>query len=326
VGVRIDTDWTHHGLRCLRIENRSLALDVLPQRGGNLFRLIDKRRDVDVLWKNPRVPPQLAPLQGNFDDLWAGGWDEAFPGGAPSPDRYGEQLPYMGEVWQTPARWTVEEASGREVVLRLEVTTPITPARLTRWVTIRDDEPLVHVRYRIEHLGVLPFDYTWGTHPSLAITPQHRFDVPATAGEVDDHLGTILGERGDRYAWPIVAGRDVRTALPPEAGVHALHYLTGLREGWVAATDTAARAGVGFCFDVERFPVVWLVLVYGGFRGFYQALLEPWTGYPTRLADAVAAGRANVLAPGETVETEVTAVLYAGVDAVTALRPDGSVS
>ena len=326
--ARIETGWRLHGLECLRLENEHLALDVLPERGGNLFRLIDKKLDRDVLWKAGRVVPTLAPLKGNFDDYWAGGWDEAFPGGSPSLNRYGEELPYMGEVWSTPARWRVLQGGPEVVELALEVLTPITPARFQRRITIRRDDPRIEIAYTIEHLGGLPFDFIWGVHPSLAITEAHRFDLPAARGlvDADDVTGDLLGSPGQRYDWPILNGEDLRVARGPDLGAAGLHYLTELREGWVAATDTAARRGFGLCFDVERFPVVWLVLGYGGFRGFHQALLEPWTGYPTRLQDAVAAGNASVLGPGDRVTTTVTAVLYSGVSAVGSLSPDGIAS
>ena len=79
------------------------------------------------------------------------------------------------------------------------------------------------------------------------------------------------------------------------------------------------------CFDKELFPVVWLWLVYGGWRDYYHAIAEPWTGYPSPLAEAVAAGHARVLNAGEVLETEVSAVLYGGVQSVSRLHADGSV-
>jgi hypothetical protein len=328
VTARIETAWRLHGLECLRLENQHLAMSILPERGGNIFSLVDKTLDRDVLWKALRVTPRLAPLKGNFDDYWAGGWDEAFPGGAPSLNRHGDELPYMGEVWSTPATWRIEQGGPELVELRLDVETPITPARFSRTIRLRDREPSVEIEYTIEHLGGLPFDYAWGIHPSLAISEHHRLDVPATHGEADasDVLGQLLGEAGQRYEWPVLNGEDLRLVRRADLGAAGLHYLTGLTAGWVASTDTAARRGFGLCFDAGRFPAVWLVLGYGGFRGFYQALLEPWTAYPTRLSDAVAAGRASVLTAGERVSTSVTAVLYDGVTEVASLSPDGTVS
>jgi hypothetical protein len=64
---------------------------------------------------------------------------------------------------------------------------------------------------------------------------------------------------------------------------------------------------------------------YGGFRGWYHAIVEPWTAPQPALADAVAAGTALRLAPGETLESEMTAVLYGGVTRVRSLAPGGAV-
>jgi hypothetical protein len=158
-----------------------------------------------------------------------------------------------------------------------------------------------------------------------AISPAHRFDVPAGRGLVDENGGGTLGALGDSYDWPTMGSLDVRRALGPDAACFALHYLTELEDGWVAVTDTEAERGFGMTFDRELFPVVWLWMVYGGWRGYYHAIAEPWTGYPTSLAEAVAAGRSRVLNPGEVLETEVSAVLYGGVQSVSRLQADGSV-
>ena len=212
------------------------------------------------------------------------------------------------------------------MTLRTTVTTPVTPATLTRTLTLRAGQPTFTLSYELRNVGYLPFDYNWGIHPCLAVRPTWRFDIPATRGLVDEAGGGLLGQPGDEYTWPVIGGVDLRQAMKPDRGAFALHYLTGLTAGWIAATDTADRRGFGLCFDPDLFPVVWFCLVYGGWRGYYQALVEPWTGYPSPLDEAVRAGRARVLEPGQAQHTEVTAVLYEGVDQVTKLSPDGTVS
>jgi hypothetical protein len=184
---------------------------------------------------------------------------------------------------------------------------------------------VLRIGYRLENVGTMPFDYNWGLHPVAAISPAHRFDVPAAKAEVDENGGGTLGVKGDRYDWPQFNDLDVRRALGPDANCFALHYLTELREGWVATTDTAERRGFGLAFDHALFPVVWLWMVYGGWRGYYHAIAEPWTGYPSPLAEAVEAGRARVLDAGGVLETEVATVVYEGVDSVSRLSADGGV-
>jgi hypothetical protein len=145
MGARIDDRWQYNGLRTVRLENARLAVDVLPELGGKILRLIDKRGDRDLLWHSPRVEPHRAELHANFDDHWPGGWDEAFPGGAPSPNRYGDQLPYMGELWTTAASYRIARNDPAGVELELDLITPITPARWTRRLTLSGDDPVLRI-------------------------------------------------------------------------------------------------------------------------------------------------------------------------------------
>jgi hypothetical protein len=326
MGCTFDPHWRHHGLECLRLENEHVALDLLPELGGKIHRFVDKSCDRDVLWHSPRVAPHVAPLHASFDDHWSGGWDEILPGGAPSLDRYGDALPHMGELWTQRAKWRLETCSAERVELVCSIATPITPVRWERRLTLEAGSRVVRLRYRIESLGYRAFDFNWGLHPVQAISPAHRFDVPARRAEVAECGGEALGRVGDTYDWPLLGDLDVRRALGPDAGAFATHFLTELEDGWVACTDTAALRGFGLVFDPSVFPVIWLWLVYGGWRGYYHGMAEPWTGYPSALADAVAAGRARTLEPGETLETEVTAVVYGGVASVSRLEGDGSVT
>ena len=79
-------------------------------------------------------------------------------------------------------------------------------------------------------------------------------------------------------------------------------------------------------FDRSVFPVIWLWLVYGGWRGYYQAIMEPWTGYPSALAEAVA-GRTRALARrrARRLRPRSRQCCMAGCESVSRLAADGSV-
>ena len=326
MSCRFDPHWCYYGLECLRLENEHVAVEVLPELGAKIYRLIDKARDHDLLWHSPRVSPHAVALHANFDDHWPGGWDEVIPGGVPSINRYGDELPHMGELWTQHAQWRLELCSADRVQLVCSIATPITTATWERRMTLETGSPVMQLQYRIENTGYRPIDFNWGIHPVQTISAAHRFDVPAHRAEVDEYGGGILGTKGDAYEWPRFGELDVRQALGPEADDFALHYLTELDDGWVACTDTSVRRGFGLVFDTSVFGVIWLWLVYGGWRGYYQAIMEPWTGYPSSLSEAVEAGRVRTLAPGETLETDVAAVIYDGVHSVSRLGADGSVT
>ena len=89
------------------------------------------------------------------------------------------------------------------------------------------------------------------------------------------------------------------------AGVACGH---DLEDGWFAVETNGN--GVLFEFPVERCPCLWLWLVYGGWRGYHHAIVEPWTGYPVDLEQAAKQGRANTLMPGTKFAVTVRCTTY----------------
>ncbi len=320
--------WPGTDLEAIALENRALRVTVLPELGAKVIELFDKAAARDLLWHNPRTPPRRAPYGASFDDWWCGGWDEIFPTG----DRallHGELLPYMGEMWSVP--WTAEVSSAAdEVVVTTVGHATIAPARMERRLSLRGDEPVVRVIYRIVNLDVRPLPFIWGIHPAFEVSAHHRIDHSAMTMLVGVSSDPTMGEVGQTYRWPSLPDptapggrRDARIVRPREDAVFGGHWATDLREGWLALTDTGTRRGVAIVFPVEVFRHAWLWQVYGGWRGHHHVALEPWTGYPMQLEEAIAAGRARTLAPGASFEAEVAFVLYERLERVTAVERTG---
>ena len=328
--VRLETDWTYHGLRVLRLENELLRLDILPELGAKIYNLIHKAVDRNALWHNPRIAPHRVPFGANFDNHWAGGWDEPFPNGAECTYA-GETLPYLGELWALPWEWEVLEGGPQRVRIRLWCDGPITPARVEKSITLEQASPLVRFEHRITNTGTLPFDFNWGIHPAFAVTPDSRIDLPACWGVVEEAVGAALGQVGASFHWPFMPiaegeSRDLRVSLPHESGVMSFSYLTGFERGWLAVTDRATASGLGLLFPPDVFRCLWLYLCYGGYRDLNVAIVEPWIGYPSKLSEAVQAGRFRTLRAGESLEAVVTAVVYTGVSSVSFIDAGGEVT
>src|SRR5436309_7315902 len=143
--VRVDDRWSYASLPVVRIENAALIADIVPSLGGKVLHLVDKRADRNVLWRHPRIPPHAGPLQANVDDHYSGGWDDAFPTGSPCKNRWGDLLPYLGEIWNLALTARLEEGSSARARLVLEGQTPITPARWTRTITVEGDAPALSI-------------------------------------------------------------------------------------------------------------------------------------------------------------------------------------
>ena len=84
-------------MRALRIENDLLAVTVLLDKGADIYELVYKSKNIDVLWKSPWGMKEPARgFDSAFDsstawlEAYAGGWQVLFPnGGTPctSPAR-----------------------------------------------------------------------------------------------------------------------------------------------------------------------------------------------------------------------------------------------
>lgn len=294
-----------HSLHSLRLESAQLSLSILPEVGAKILTLIDKNRGRNLLWENPRVRPQRFPIDSNFDNYWCGGWDDAFPT-ADACEYKGEPFPNLGEL--RSLCWEVEDqgADQDRAWVRLSTFAPISAAKATKTVVLQGNQVALH--FELECLGPLPLDYLWGTHPAFSVTRETRLLIPAKTGIVAISSHPSLGRPGEQYSWPRLGGLDMSRVQGIEAGVNCGHYVTDLEAGWFAVDS--AGSGIVFDFPLEKCPHLWLWLVYGGWRGYHHAIVEPWTSYPVNLAEAARQNRHRQLLPGQKFAVTIRCAAY----------------
>jgi len=311
--TRLDLESTVCGLHAVRLESEWLRASVIPALGAKVYDLEWKPTGRNVLWHNPRILPQLCPVDANFDNYWCGGWDEGFPTCDPCEYR-GEQYPALGEL--RSVKWQVEAARNdtERVFVKLAAFGPISPVRAEKTVTLLAGAPVLEMHYEITNLGPLPIDFIWGTHPALPAHENLILRIPAKTGIVGVATAPRLGAPGQRYAWPRLETPegvvDMSRVQDIEAKVAAGHYATDLEAGWYAIEDTRSGEGFLLTFPLAECPYLWMWLVYGGWRGYHHIIVEPWTSYPNKLSDAVRQGTHRTLAPGERFAVNVTATVY----------------
>lgn len=326
--AHITTDWSFRGLQTLVLTIDELRLVVLPELGGKIWQLTCARSGRDVLWHNSRVSPRQVPFGSIYDDVFFGGWDELFPNDA-AEQLAGEAYPDHGELWTLPWDWTVEQRAGDEVSVHLSCRTPISGCSVEKTISLRMGRRTVRVRsvLRNENRNDLP--YLWKQHVAVPVDGKATLDLPARTVVMEDFGNPRARALQGHYEWPYLVdgdgvSHDMRNTLPGSSGVSEFQYGTALDDGWCALTNDDGT-GIGLAFDRQVFSTCWTFASYGGWRGLEVLILEPCTGYPVQMSDGIAAGTHRTLQAGECVETSVTAVLYSGRSAVTAVRPDGTV-
>lgn len=314
--TRISFDWAYRGFGTCILENEFLKVTIVPEVGAKVHEMIFKPSDRDLLFHHPRVELRSPVFGQNADDWWTGGIDDVLPTGHPCTVD-GEELPFLGEVWSLP--WSAEQV-GPEAV-RFERTGVITPFIIERRMELRSGEPFVRMHHRITNVGSDVIRFIWGIHPGLPIGPSTHIDVPARRGIIQDSWpNERLGGSGSEYAWP---HPEIVDPGAGPGGTWDFHYATELEAGWLAVWDAEWGCGFGMTFPREVFSSVWVWLVDGGWRGIRCVNVEPWLAYPARLDQAIAAGRAMELDPGQEFEASTRLIGFSTSEPVKGFDDDG---
>lgn len=350
-GTRVSLDTTYNGMRALVMENELLRITALIDKGTDIVEFLHKPTDTDLMWKSPiRWKSNKNFLQttqtniSSFMDFYGGGWQECFPSGGPQTSYKGTEIGLHGEVCTIPWEATIIKDTPEEIQVRCSVETYRTPFRLEKTFTLKTNDSRLYMHEKIVNLGEEDLPYMWGHHPAFgeAIVDEHcRVDVPASV--VTTH-STIQDANNSQFAasaegtWPMLTnidGKEIDNSIvaPRSQKTHDLLFLSELKEGWFALTNTKKGVGVGFAWDVELFPYVWFWQVYGGGSGYpwygrtYNLALEPWTSMPNDgVEEAVKNGTAKELKAHASIETDFTIVVYTDKKEVSHINRDGIVT
>lgn len=304
-----DDRWSYNGLKAIMLENSSLRAVILPTAGGKLYSLEDRVRARQWLWHNPRILPGRTCLGTMFDDHWSGGADAFFPTCYPCRVA-GVSVPDAGEWWAIPWEHRIrEEETCTTVTLRAGGRT--FPVEYERQFVLAHEGCSLHLTFTVRNIGYEALPFVFGFHPAIAVSPGGRLVLPAGQVQVDESGGGQMGVTGQRYAWPglpqaagqVVDMSVVRSGGPGDYGGHFLFPETG-RVQW-SVLDPEGGPQLDLTASSE-FTGLWLWLVYGGWRGYHHAVLEPWTSYPITLSKAIEQGTASTVDPGSEFFAEVS--------------------
>jgi len=316
-----------HSLRTIVLENRFLRLVVLPEAGARIWQVTYKPLNADILWNHPKLLPSIQPANASYDDNWCGGWDDLFPNDEAGICA-GLQLPDHGELWT--GEWHANSDQDENAAsLRLSFCAPITQFLAERTMRLCRDRSMLEIHYRLTNQGSQSLPFLWKLHPAFAVSSQHRIDFPPMSAIREMDFQGTLESAPSVFPWPYAPTAsgvlDLRQVPDESSGAIHFFYGTGYREGWCGITNRSKRLAAGLRFDPQIFSSCWLFATHGGWNDLNVAVLEPATGYPFRIQSMIDAGRARVLAPGESLATTVLFSVQEGLRSIGGIEEDGHI-
>lgn len=292
---------TEQGLAVTGLRTTEVELEMVPALGGRVISLRRRGSRREWCWHQPRADWLWANAPGDdFGRSPQAGIDECVPSVAACTWR-GRAVPDHGEVWAEA--WTLEP--GELAAGRLSATVPMRIAPLVFRRTIRAETAGTLVfDYALTNRGEAAEDYLWCVHPLFTIEPGDRLELPAEMTSL--RLNGGLGDRpiafGDvwRYPEPFPGVRLDRLETPGMPRGCVKGFAGPLQEGRAAIFNERTRDRLELSWDARELPYlgVWL---NRGHAGFHHVALEPASGAPDSLADAVTQWRQfATIAPGAT--------------------------
>lgn len=196
-GCRITDDLVYKGYRSLLLENESLLIHLLLDKGSEPIRWLHKPTDTDFIWQTRMG---LLPAHGLYPDYemsYLGGWQEMFPEVSRTHTYRGATL-HRGESSVTPWDYHIEKDEPAEIRVRLVNRIRSLPVVLEKTITLKMNSACVIIEEQITNESGTAIEASWGHH--LAYGPpflDRETRVELGAGSVVRHP-----QSGESWPWP----------------------------------------------------------------------------------------------------------------------------
>lgn len=330
--AKVCLDWSYKGMRTVILENRLVKVSILLDKGSDIFELIYKPLEIDLMWHSPtgyrnpisHIQDVTSPADV-FHDYYGGGWNDIFPNyGNPSSNRGAK---FVGHAESALLPWNCLETSEKDGVasVTLSVDCVRYPIRAEKRITLAPDRPELTISEEIVNLGEQDIEISWAQHIAYGepfVGPDLIVNVPATRSVTStfDVSNSRLAP-GMEFKWPLAPGLDgskVDLSKIPDKSKRVQEDLPilGLESAYYDVYNTSLDLGVRVNWDKKAYPYLWYWLYWGvldyPFFGRGRTLaLEPTTSSRGMgLADDIKHGSAKTLAKGSKLHADLTLDIF----------------
>ncbi|WP_295127978.1 DUF4432 family protein [uncultured Leifsonia sp.] len=300
------------------LRSDSIAVQVLPGKGGDILSVKRRADDLEFLWQSPWGLRERGAFgaayesEGHLMEAYAGGWQTVFPNGGDLVDVYGTTWGMHGEVWLTPFDWEILD----DATIRMTCTLVHSPFDLIKSITVTDTT--VTVTETITNTGGVAVDTMWSHHPAFGppfLSKDTQIISSSRQVRVEERTleGTTDLRPGAEAFWPLTPSlldgviTDLSRLPAPDAAINRMAYLDDFDTAEITLLNPSLDASATLTWTTELFPYAWYwfegrsIRTAPWFRRIYALGIEPASSIPGNgLLAARDAGTTIEFAPGET--------------------------
>lgn len=292
------------------LENDFLKVVILPEFGGKITEIWDKRANYQWLWTDPSRKIRDRKIGESYESHDISGFDDCFPniGVSKYPLDSSLELPDHGDLWTQNASWNANTNSCTTVIKGVSFN-----YLFERTLSLKGES--LEVNYLIQNKDKSEFIGFWSAHPLFnavdgmqielsgnpRMTKEFGFSGRMGSDGEDGYAGHL-----DSYNWPLTVGTDGNvhdlSIINLERSLTDKVVLASPLDGEIVLRNPKFGCAIGFNFDPEEIPYVGICFnlnawPFTGQTGCWLAI-EPTQGATDKLSESTELD-AFVRFPGE---------------------------
>jgi len=252
--------------KIVKLENSYLEIEIIPELGGRIQKLLNKKTSFDWVWKNEKLQISKVEKGINYDDNWQGGWEELFPNDAIEKFSWGEGFDH-GETWSHD--WSIVEQSNNTLLLET--------LRLDSKSTLKKKFILINNRLRVEYQINVNFEdvFLFKLHLAIPIFSKSKIEGDFNhLMKVDNSFGNIINNKNKLNFFDLV----------PNSKLYDFAYVENLNN---YLNITQSNNLLKLIYDKKFLKYLWIFQTQGGWKNHNVLVLEPASNGRKLFNDAI---------------------------------------
>lgn len=269
----------YKGVDSVVLENKTYRVEILPDPGGKMVSLIDRKNDYEFFVQKEWSEYRKGAFAGSYVEAECSGFDDMFP--TIDECQYenepwkGTVLADHGEVWSLP--WQI--LAENEQSLKLSVHGIRFPYILEKQIALTDTG--VRLDYVLSNPTPFDFDYLWGGHMMINVEEGMKVVLPDDFKTAVSVFSNGVSKFGDTHVWPHLRGKNGESYRgdivrnKSAQGFEKYYFTDKVKEGNCLLEYPDGKKRLRISWSVDTVPYLGILMNENAWDGLYNIFVEP---------------------------------------------------